>query len=129
MSSSDDLANVLLARAREDELAARSLAGLDGIADAIIGFHCQQAAEKALKAVLAARGVDFPYSHDLDGLIELAIGGGATVPSALEGVEALSPFGVQLRYDTGGGGQLDRDQAVAWASTAIEWASTVVERI
>jgi HEPN domain-containing protein len=32
----------------------------------IVGFHCQQAVEKALKAVLAERGADFPYTHDVD---------------------------------------------------------------
>ena len=30
-----------------------------------IGFHCQQCVEKYLKAVLAARGIVFPKTHDL----------------------------------------------------------------
>ena len=30
-----------------------------------IGFHAQQAVEKAIKAVLACRGVVFPFTHDL----------------------------------------------------------------
>ena len=28
-------------------------------------FHCQQCAEKYLKALLISRGVDFPRTHDL----------------------------------------------------------------
>jgi HEPN domain-containing protein len=49
-----------LGLAREDEAAARALAPLDGIAESIVGFRCQQAVEKALKAALASREVDFP---------------------------------------------------------------------
>ena len=28
-------------------------------------FDAQQAAEKAIKAVMIVRGIDFPYTHDL----------------------------------------------------------------
>ncbi len=34
-------------------------------------FHAQQAAEKALKAVLVFQGIDFPRSHALDRLAAL----------------------------------------------------------
>jgi len=30
-----------------------------------IGFHCQQAVEKYLKAVLVASGLPAPFTHDL----------------------------------------------------------------
>jgi HEPN domain-containing protein len=33
-------------------------------------FHAQQAAEKALKAILILEGVDFPFTHNLQRLIE-----------------------------------------------------------
>jgi len=33
-----------------------------GVADAILGFHAQQAVEKSLKAVLASADVQFPYT-------------------------------------------------------------------
>jgi hypothetical protein len=41
------------------------------VADSIVGFHAQQAAEKLIKAVLAARGVTFVKSHALGYLIGL----------------------------------------------------------
>jgi HEPN domain-containing protein len=44
---------------------------MDAVADAILGFHAQPAVEKSLKAVLASRAIEFPYTHDLDGLLEL----------------------------------------------------------
>src|ERR1700733_7405784 len=71
MSEPSDLAWLLLGLARDDEFAARSLLPVAGVADAILGFHSQQAVEKALKAALACRDMEFPYTHDLDGLIEL----------------------------------------------------------
>ncbi len=41
------------------------------IADEILGFHAQQAAEKMLKAVLACQGIEFPFTHRLADLIDL----------------------------------------------------------
>jgi HEPN domain-containing protein len=75
MSDPADVPNVLLDRAAEDELMARSLLPIEGVTDAGVGFHAQQAVEKALKAVLALKGVEFPYSHDLDALIATGASG------------------------------------------------------
>jgi len=34
-------------------------------------FHAQQAAEKYIKAYLTAHEIDFPFSHNLEKLIEM----------------------------------------------------------
>jgi HEPN domain-containing protein len=60
MSQPADIPRVLLDRAVEDELVARSLLPIEGVTDAGVGFHVQQAVEKSLKAVLAFKGVEFP---------------------------------------------------------------------
>lgn len=65
-------AAILARKAAEDATAVREFAANPEIADGIIGFHAQQAIEKWLKAVLASRGVDFEYTHDLRHLIALA---------------------------------------------------------
>jgi len=78
-----------------------------------------------LKAALARRGVEFPYTHDLDGLLELCRTNGLDVPSALDGAERLAPYGVHLRYGTSRTGNLDRDEALRWARGAIDWAQSV----
>lgn len=49
-----------LQRADADLAAVRALVALDEVPDEFAGFHGQQAAEKLLKAVLAAHGIDFP---------------------------------------------------------------------
>jgi HEPN domain-containing protein len=127
MSNPADLPRLLLGLASDDEFAARSLLPVDGVADSILGFHAQQAVEKSLKAALAYRGVEFPYTHDLDGLLELCQKHDLRVPAELSGVERLSPFGVRLRYGTAMPSGLDRDQALRWAASAVEWAQSLVE--
>jgi HEPN domain-containing protein len=93
-----DRALELLALAREDEQAASVLDGAD-MGDGPVGFHYQQAAEKLLKALLAARDVDFPKTHDLVRLLRLARAEGYEVPVVEEDLAQLAPFAVTLRYE------------------------------
>jgi HEPN domain-containing protein len=127
MSDEADVPRVLLRLARDDELAARSLLPIESITDAILGFHAQQAVEKSVKAVLAFREVEFPFTHDLDGLLELCQGHGVEVPEELSDVDNLSPYGVQLRYGTIQPSVLDRDEALRWAASAIDWATSSID--
>jgi HEPN domain-containing protein len=127
MSSPGDLPQVLLGLARDDEFAARSLLRVPGVADAILGFHAQQAVEKALKAALASQRIDFPYTHDLDGLLELCRTNGLDVPGELDGADRLAPYGVHMRYGTSRAIGLDRDAALRWAASAVTWAQSLIE--
>jgi HEPN domain-containing protein len=128
MATPIDLARRLLGAAKDDELAARSILPIEGIADTIVGFHAQQATEKAIKAVLAAEGVKFPFIHDLESLIELCKNSEIDVPSMLDGARALTPFAAAERYGSVVPIGLDRDQALEWAGTAIAWARPLVEK-
>ncbi len=119
----ENQSEVLLERAREDEHAARSMLGLRDIADSIIGFHCQQAVEKSLKAVLLAREIKAPRTHDLEGLQRLCRSNGIEVPDRLDGVGRLSPYAVEHRYWLARGTSLDRELAVGWAGVAVDWAA------
>ncbi len=56
-------ARTFLRRADADLAAVRAMEALDEVPDEIVGFHGQQAAEKLIKAVLAAHGIDFPRTH------------------------------------------------------------------
>ena len=67
--------------------------------DEILGFHAQQCAEKLLKAVLAAEGVEFPRTHSLRFLLDLLSDQGLAPPAPLHAVTELYPYAVQLRYD------------------------------
>ena len=61
-------------------------------------FHAQQAVEKALKAVLVSRGIDFPLTHDLENLLEILRESGAEVPEQLDEIGELTPYAVETRY-------------------------------
>ena len=69
------------------------------VTDSIYGFHCQQAAEKLLKALLSAKRVRFQKTHDLQELLTLLEGAGEVLPGALCRVDELTPYAVEWRYD------------------------------
>lgn len=83
-----------LAKARADLDAARLLRTNPEIPTEIVAFHYQQAAEKALRGLLAARGVVPPHIHDLRAL--LARLGPTLLPQ--DEAEGLTPFAVLSRY-------------------------------
>jgi len=126
MATNGDLARQLLGAAQEDELAAKSVLRVEGIADPIVGFHAQQAVEKAIKAVLAAKGTEFPFTHDLKQLRDFAKESRIELPSALDDVEDLNPFAAAERYGSQPPTGLDREQALKWAAAAIAWAQSIV---
>lgn len=79
-----DLADLFLRKADSDLAAARALADDDDQDDAVVGFHAQQAVEKALKAVLSsALDDDPPRVHDISLLLRLLANHGVEVPPHL----------------------------------------------
>jgi len=116
-----------LRHARSDIRLAR-LALKEEILPEQICFHAQQAAEKALKAVLLHKKVDFPFTHDLEELVEVSLNGGITVPDELHDLGNLTPYAVQARYP-GFWGEItdaDLDEAVTLAEKALAWASLII---
>jgi HEPN domain-containing protein len=95
-----DHPEVLLRKAKQDELAVEKLLDDGDIEDDLIGFHAQQAAEKMLKALLAARGVDYPKTHNLRVLVELLSAEGLQLPEKLAEIDRLTQFGMTFRYDS-----------------------------
>jgi HEPN domain-containing protein len=62
-------------------------------------FHAQQTAEKALKAYLIQRGIEFPFTHNLSKLIKLCLQSNPSFSHLEAIVEPMTPFAVELRYD------------------------------
>lgn len=93
-----DIALEWLSLAQDDLNAAKALVANTLISDAIVGFHCQQAAEKAMKTVLIEIGIEFPRTHDLVLLRDLLESVGHGLPPGLRSVADLNPYGVTLRY-------------------------------
>ena len=63
-----------------------------------IAFHCQQAAEKYIKAVLFFHGIEFQRSHDLIYLLELLSGKIDINENWYKQAVSLNGFSVQIRY-------------------------------
>jgi HEPN domain-containing protein len=61
-------------------------------------FHAQQAAEKAMKALLIAEGHAAPRTHDLGALADRCVALAPDLQSALTDVEQLSGYAVRIRY-------------------------------
>lgn len=64
----------------------------------IVGFHSQQCAEKYLKAFLVSTKADFPKTHDLIELLEIAIIKDPLIEVFRADLRILNPFSVQFRY-------------------------------
>ena len=63
-----------------------------------IGFNCQQAAEKYLKALLTLRQVSFPKTHNLGELLDLVTTVDASLAGSLREITVLNPYAVGYRY-------------------------------
>jgi HEPN domain-containing protein len=123
-----DLARLYLRKAGEDLDAARILIDSARAADAVVGFHAQQAVEKAAKAVLAGQGIEVPKTHDLRFLFDRAAAGGLQVPDDVRDARWLTPWSVEFRYGDELTNPLDRSAAVEAASRVHEWASTLTPK-
>lgn len=124
-----DLARVLLARAIDDETLIRKVAPDTDIADAIVGFHAQQAVEKLIKAVLAVRGVAFMKSHALSYLIGLVEENEIGATEGLTEADVLSPWAVEFRYEGEEPPSLDRSAALTLVGQIRTWAENEIKAV
>jgi HEPN domain-containing protein len=120
-----EYAETLLRLADADLYACRVLADAADLADGAVGFHAQQAVEKALKVAIVLAEAELPRTHDLEQLREQVETTGAELPSELAGVDWLTPWAVALRYDEPTA--LDRAAALALAESACGWAKALLD--
>ena len=114
---------LLLRKAAQDEALLDEVLASKQVSDEIIGFHCQQAAEKILKALLSDAGVRFRKTHEIGALMALLEHAGRTLPDQFENLDALTPFGAIYRYeDYDAVGSLDRDAARTSLRELRAWA-------
>lgn len=93
-----ELVRAWLTKARNDLTTAREIGALPaGPLDTAI-YHCQQAAEKAVKGYLAFRDHRLERSHDVERLVELAAGFDASFRSYEDAAITLTPYATAYRY-------------------------------
>jgi len=91
-------------------------------------FEAQQAVEKAFKALLIWRGVDFPYTHDLAQLLTLIQQVGQPVPDQVKEAAQLTRFAVFTRYP-GIARPVSREeyeQALMIAEEVVRWVECII---
>ena len=119
-----------LAKVAEDFRVAEALAELAEPLEDAICFHCQQAAEKLLKALLVAAEVSPPRTHDLEELAALLAPSSPLPESVDEALTYLTEFAVIPRYPVRAGlrsvdrahrARRDLESFFAWVETVYGW--------
>jgi HEPN domain-containing protein len=82
---------------RDLEIARRAVDGEPPLYDMAV-YHCQQSAEKAIKAFLVYREKPFEKTHDLEVLVDLACEVDSTFSRLTDGADALTPYATRFRY-------------------------------
>src|SRR5919199_1640727 len=85
-------------RRAQSDLAVTQLTEDVRIAPEILAFHAQQAAEKALKALLIRRQIEFPRTHAIGVLLNLCERAGFEGIDALADASHLTRYAVATRY-------------------------------
>ena len=111
-------------KAENDLLAVDNNLGAERVPFDVVCYHCQQAAEKYLKALLVSLGAQPPRTHDLLALLQESRTYSTTPPpDTIETACAiLNPYGVEVRYPD------DQSDPTAEDSSEARQAAEAVRR-
>lgn len=114
----------------ESDLAVARGGDWPGVLSETLCFHAQQAAEKAIKAVLIASRIEPSRTHDLAVLMG-AVPEGMAIGIDRESVAALTVYSVASRYpgDDEPVALEEHAQALATAIEVVGWAKRIVAPI
>jgi HEPN domain-containing protein len=93
-----ELAKQWLAKAESDLLNADNNLAAKNIPFDTVCFHCQQAAEKMLKAYLIANNTPYPITHDLSEILEKIVSLNPKAEKLKDILAFLTPYAVEIRY-------------------------------
>lgn len=92
-------------------------------------FDAQQAAEKAVKAVLVFCSIDFPKTHMVAKLLALLDDAGQAIPDELwAAATVLTPYAIEARYPGMMNPVTEEEycEAVALAEKVVRWAEKLL---
>jgi HEPN domain-containing protein len=91
-------------------------------------LDAQQAAEKAVKAILVKRQIPFPKTHDIIDLLTLLQEAGIDTPEEIRQAGILTEYAVNARYPGLGEDVTEQEylEAVELAERIFRWAETLV---
>lgn len=117
-----------LSRARSNLSQAKGGIQLSGVYLEDLCLQAQQAAEKAMKGLLIALRVRFPYTHDLAELLSLIAQAGQTIPEEIREAAKLSDYAVEARYP-GLAEPVTHEEyleAISIAEAVINWIERII---
>jgi HEPN domain-containing protein len=82
---------------RDLEMVRRAATGEPPFYDVAV-YHCQQAAEKAVKAFLVHHGKPYEKTHDIEVLTDLACEIDSSFSKLADAADALTPYATRFRY-------------------------------
>jgi len=90
-------------------------------------FHGQQAAEKALKAIIVSQGRNPPRTHDCLALLDQLLDDLPAIETLSSSLDRLAPYAVEIRYP--GGEDVEAEearQALFDAEHVVRFAKSVL---
>jgi HEPN domain-containing protein len=126
-SSGPGVAREWMTRARSNLALAKAIKPAETLWEDLC-FNVQQAAEKAVKAVLISRGVEYPKTHDLRDLLSLADPTGQTLGPQIWNAADLNDYAVSARYPGAFEPVTEEEyrRALETAEAVVRWAAAVV---
>ena len=110
-----------LTKAARDLQTAKTMLQVTDVPSDVVCFHCQQCAEKSLKAFLVSVEQDFPKTHDLPKLLQLCIAHDDGFSALEADAVSLADYAVEVRYVEDW-----RDIPIKEASEAVQSAEKVM---
>lgn len=119
-----------LNRAKSNLERAKSDTRLTGVYLEDLCFDTQQAAEKAIKAVLIHLDIEFPYVHDITDLLTILESKGHSISDEIREAGRLTRFAVETRYPglSEPVTQDEYEKAIAIADGVVRWAEEILKR-
>lgn len=97
MDSKTILVKNWIIKAKHDLFAAKKIGEEEEYLDVAI-YHCQQAAEKALKGFLTLHDLAFSKTHDIRLLVQLATKANPEFHNFEDTADFLTPYATEFRY-------------------------------
>lgn len=94
----DHLVKQWIKIAERDLLTAKQGSESDDIITDTVCFHCQQAAEKYLKAYLVFKQIEFSKTHSIMTLLNLCATVDSSFKECLSEADDLTDYAVEIRY-------------------------------
>ena len=131
MSEEIKIAKQWLAKAKNDLLNADNNLKADEVPYDTVCFHCQQSAEKLLKAYLVGMGESYPISHDLFLILEKVLFIDNDAGSLRDALSILMPYAVEVRYpdDWDMPSEKDAKEARDAAEKVLNWLKVSIPEI